>query len=164
MSKENVLKVCDLTMQFGGVVAVNNLSMEVNKGEIIGLIGPNGAGKTTVFNMVTGVYAPTNGAIYLNDKLVAENHPHGKMKDIYNGLNAGKYTGVLAPTPDKITKMGVARTFQNIRLFKELTVFENVLEAYEYKSKYFFGGADDKQKRRKAYARRDDGASQDTWA
>ncbi len=129
MSKENVLKVCDLTMQFGGVVAVNNLSMEVNKGEIIGLIGPNGAGKTTVFNMVTGVYTPTNGAIYLNDKLVAENHPHGKMKDIYNGLNAGKYTGVLAPTPDKITKMGVARTFQNIRLFKELTVFENVLIA-----------------------------------
>ncbi len=129
MSKENVLKVCDLTMQFGGVVAVNNLSMEVNKGEIIGLIGPNGAGKTTVFNMVTGVYAPTNGAIYLNDKLVAENHPHGKMKDIYNGLNARKYTGVLAPTPDKITKMGVARTFQNIRLFKELTVFENVLIA-----------------------------------
>ena len=129
MSKENVLKVCDLTMQFGGVVAVNNLSMEVNKGEIIGLIGPNGAGKTTVFNMVTGVYAPTNGAIYLNDKLVAENHPHGKMKDIYNGLNAGKYTGVLAPTPDKITKMGVARTFQNIRLFRELTVFENVLIA-----------------------------------
>ena len=129
MSKENVLKVCDLTMQFGGVVAVNNLSMEVNKGEIIGLIGPDGAGKTTVFNMVTGVYAPTNGAIYLNDKLVAENHPHGKMKDIYNGLNAGKYTGVLAPTPDKITKMGVARTFQNIRLFKELTVFENVLIA-----------------------------------
>ena len=64
MSKENVLKVCDLTMQFGGVVAVNNLSMEVNKGEIIGLIGPNGAGKTTVFNMVTGVYAPTNGDVY----------------------------------------------------------------------------------------------------
>ncbi len=129
MSKENVLKVCDLTMQFGGVVAVNNLNMEVNKGEIIGLIGPNGAGKTTVFNMVTGVYAPTNGAIYLNDKLVAQNHPHGKMKEIYNGLNAGKYTGSLAPTPDKITKMGVARTFQNIRLFKELTVFENVLIA-----------------------------------
>lgn len=129
MSKENVLKVCDLTMQFGGVVAVNNLSMEVNKGEIIGLIGPNGAGKTTVFNMVTGVYAPTNGAIYLNDKLVAENHPHGKMKESYNGLNAGKYTGTLAPTPDRITKMGVARTFQNIRLFKELTVFENVLIA-----------------------------------
>lgn len=129
MSKENVLKVCDLTMQFGGVVAVNNLNMKVNKGEIIGLIGPNGAGKTTVFNMVTGVYAPTNGAIYLNDKLVAQNHPHGKMKEIYNGLNAGKYTGSLAPTPDKITKMGVARTFQNIRLFKELTVFENVLIA-----------------------------------
>ena len=123
------LKLCDLTMQFGGVVAVNNLSMEVRKGEIVGLIGPNGAGKTTAFNMITGVYAPTNGAIYLNDELIVENHPHGKMKTAYNGQNEGKYQKVLAPTPDRITKLGVARTFQNIRLFKELSVFENVLIA-----------------------------------
>ncbi len=129
MSKESVLRACDLTMQFGGVVAVNNLNMEVNRGEIVGLIGPNGAGKTTVFNMITGVYAPTNGEIYLNGKLIVENYPHGRMKDIYNGQNAGKYSKVLAPTPDRITKMGVARTFQNIRLFKELSVFENVLIA-----------------------------------
>ena len=69
-------------------------------------------------------------------------------KVYYNGLNAGKYTGVLAPTPDKITKMGVARTFQNIRLFKELTVFENVLIAkhMNIKANIFSGGADDKQR------------------
>lgn len=129
MSKENVLKVCDATMQFGGVVALNNLNLEVNKGEIIGLIGPNGAGKTTAFNVITGVYPPTNGAIHINSELVLENHPQGKMKDFYNGQNAGKYTKTKVLTPDKITKLGVARTFQNIRLFKDLTVFDNVLIA-----------------------------------
>ena len=61
MKKENILRVSDITMQFGGVVAVDNLNLEVNKGEIVGLIGPNGAGKTTAFNVITGVYAPTNG-------------------------------------------------------------------------------------------------------
>ena len=65
---ENVLQMKDVTMQFGGVVAVDNLSLEVNKGEIVSLIGPNGAGKTTAFNVVTGVYAPTNGAVYFNGK------------------------------------------------------------------------------------------------
>ena len=68
MSK-NVLRVQDVTMQFGGVVAVDNLSMEVNEGEIVSLIGPNGAGKTTAFNTITGVYAPTNGEIYFNGEL-----------------------------------------------------------------------------------------------
>ena len=66
-------------MQFGGVVAINNLSLEVNKGEIISLIGPNGAGKTTAFNVVTGVYAPTNGAVYFNGKEIVENYPSGKI-------------------------------------------------------------------------------------
>lgn len=129
MSKENVLRVCDVTMQFGGVVAVNNLNMEVNKGEIIGLIGPNGAGKTTAFNVITGVYAPTNGAVEIDGERVVENHPSGKMKENYGGQNLGKYTESKILTPDKITKMGLARTFQNIRLFKELSVFENVLIA-----------------------------------
>lgn len=129
MTKENVLRVSDITMQFGGVVAVNNLSLEVNKGEIIGLIGPNGAGKTTAFNVITGVYAPTNGKVELNGEVVAENHPQGKMKAMYKGENAGKYTGKIVPTPDRITKKGVARTFQNIRLFKGMTVLENVLVA-----------------------------------
>jgi branched-chain amino acid transport system ATP-binding protein len=76
-AKLNVLRVTDATMQFGGVVALNNLNLEVNKGEIIGLIGPNGAGKTTAFNVITGVYPPTNGAIYLNENMIICNHPQG---------------------------------------------------------------------------------------
>lgn len=126
---ENVLKVSDLTMQFGGVVAVNNLSMEVNKGEIVALIGPNGAGKTTAFNAITGVYEPTNGAIYFDGKLIIENKPQGKMKKLYSGENNGKYTSVIKKTPDVLTKLGMARTFQNIRLFKSMSVFDNVLTA-----------------------------------
>ena len=129
MGKENILRVSDITMQFGGVVAVDDLSLEVNKGEIIGLIGPNGAGKTTAFNVITGVYAPTNGAVELNGEIIVENHPQGKMKSLYKGKNDGKYKNVKVPTPDKITKLGIARTFQNIRLFKGMTVFENVLVA-----------------------------------
>ncbi|WP_373217917.1 ABC transporter ATP-binding protein [Ruminococcus sp. 5_1_39BFAA] len=126
---EHVLKVENVTMQFGGVMAVDNMNIIVDKGEIVSLIGPNGAGKTTAFNVITGVYAPTNGAVYFNDKKIIENHPQGKMKKQYLGQNAGKYSHVLAPTPDKITKLGIARTFQNIRLFKSQTVFENILIA-----------------------------------
>ena len=129
MSKENILRVSDITMQFGGVVAVDDLSLEVNKGEIIGLIGQNGAGKNTAFNVINGVYAPTNGAVELNGEIIVENHPQGKMKSLYKGKNDGKYKNVKVPTPDKITKLGIARTFQNIRLFKGMTVFENVLVA-----------------------------------
>lgn len=129
MSKENVLRVSDITMQFGGVVAVDDLSLEVNKGEIIGLIGPNGAGKTTAFNVITGVYAPTNGSVSINGEVIVENHPQGKMKSLYKGKNDGKYKDVKVLTPDRITKLGIARTFQNIRLFKGMTVFENVLVA-----------------------------------
>lgn len=128
-SVENVLRVSNVTVQFGGVVALNDLNLEVNKGEIVGLIGPNGAGKTTAFNAITGVYAPTNGAIYLNDELMSSNHPSKKMLALYAGGNLGKYDKRIAPTPDVIAKKGIARTFQNIRLFKNLTVFENVLIA-----------------------------------
>ena len=126
---ENILHVENVTMQFGGVVAVNNLSLDVNKGEIVALIGPNGAGKTTAFNCITGVYEPTNGLVSFQGKTMLENHPQGKMKKQYVGENAGKYTHVISPTPDKITKLGIARTFQNIRLFSQLTVFDNVLIA-----------------------------------
>ena len=126
---ESVLRLEDVTMQFGGVIAVNNLSMEINRGEIVALIGPNGAGKTTAFNAVTGVYEPTNGAVYFHDKLLVENYPRGKMKKLYAGENRGKYTHAVAHTPDYITKLGIARTFQNIRLFKSMTVFDNVLTA-----------------------------------
>ena len=126
---KNVLKVENVTMQFGGVVAVDNLNMEVNQGEIVALIGPNGAGKTTAFNVVTGVYQPTNGAVWFNGEKIIENHPQGKMKKLYKGQHNGEYTGVIAPTPDKVTKLGMARTFQNIRLWKSQTVFDNVLIA-----------------------------------
>ena len=159
MSK-NVLSVENVTMQFGGVVAVDNLSLEVNEGEIVALIGPNGAGKTTAFNVITGVYAPTNGRVRFNEECIVRNHPTGKMKKQYKGEHADMYTArfapeeelddealkawkegqkaldsyaftdhVLAPTPDKITALGMARTFQNIRLWKTQTVFDNVLIA-----------------------------------
>lgn len=78
---ENVLHIENVTMQFGGVVAVNNLNLDVNKGEIVALIGPNGAGKTTAFNCVTGVYEPTNGKVEFMGEVIAENHPQGKMKN-----------------------------------------------------------------------------------
>lgn len=157
---KNVLKLENVTMQFGGVVAVDNLSMEVDEGEIVALIGPNGAGKTTAFNVITGVYAPTNGRVCFNEKCIVRNHPTGKMKKAYKGEHPAMYTAqlapeealadealkawkeaqkerdedafsdrVLAPTPDKITALGMARTFQNIRLWKSQTVFDNVLIA-----------------------------------
>jgi len=96
----------NLVMQFGGLTAVNKVSMSIEKGEIVGLIGPNGAGKTTVFNIITGVYRPTSGSL------------------IFNGRNI---TGL---RPDQVAKLGIARTFQNIRLFRDLTVQENVEIGY----------------------------------
>ena len=128
MSK-NILSLENVTMQFGGVIAVNNLSLKVNEGEIISLIGPNGAGKTTVFNVITGVYEATNGKIDFMEKPLLENFPKGKMVKLYGGENKGLYKKTIKKTPDKITKLGIARTFQNIRLFSSMTVFENVLTA-----------------------------------
>ena len=228
---ENVLRMENVTMQFGGVVAVNNLSIEVNKGEIVALIGPNGAGKTTAFNCVTGVYQPTNGRIEFMGQTMVRNHPQGKMAKEYLGEHATLYTAhyngeddpevlskiaaldaecadkvseaeaasvkeldaekdqarrdalyaafeqkkaaiqaeydarkeelkkelhdkaaarieaakaidpyamtnkIVAPTPDKITYMGIARTFQNIRLFSALSVLDNVLIAKHMRAK-----------------------------
>ena len=126
---ESVLHVENVTMQFGGVVAVNNLSMDIYEGEIVALIGPNGAGKTTAFNCITGVYEPTNGKVEFCGKTIVENHPQGKMKKLYAGDSKELYPHVVSHTPDYITKMGIARTFQNIRLFKSMTVFDNVLTA-----------------------------------
>lgn len=129
--KKSVLRLDDITMQFGGVVAVDSLSMEVGEGEIVALIGPNGAGKTTAFNAITGVYEPTNGMVSFMGEPIVRNHPQGKMKKQYKGSDAEKYVHapVLNPTPDKITALGMARTFQNIRLWKTQTVFDNVLIA-----------------------------------
>lgn len=126
---ENILHVEHITMQFGGVVAVNDLSLDVNEGQIVALIGPNGAGKTTAFNCITGVYEPTNGKVEFMGRPMIENFPQGKMAKTYLGENKGLYTHRLAPTPDKITQLGMARTFQNIRLWKNQTVFNNVLTA-----------------------------------
>ena len=178
MSLENVLRLEHITMQFGGVVAVNDLSLEVNQGEIVALIGPNGAGKTTAFNCITGVYEPTNGLVSFCGEPMIRNHPQGKVAKNYLGEHRELYTAhldvsdpealakieaqtdpqvkarmqadydkaletrkaeelkrdslaftdkILNPSPDKITQLGIARTFQNIRLFSKLTVLENVL-------------------------------------
>ena len=135
---ENVLHMDHVTMQFGGVVAVNDLTLDVNRGEIVALIGPNGAGKTTAFNCITGVYEPTNGRVDFLGRPMVENHPQGKMKKLYAGEHRGVYSRVLHPTPDRITKQGIARTFQNIRLFSALTVFDNVLIAKHMRAKQNF--------------------------
>ena len=82
---EQVLKVENVTMQFGGVVAVDNLNLEINQGEIVALIGPNGAGKTTAFNVVTGVYQPTNGAVWFQGKKIIENYPPGEDEEALQG-------------------------------------------------------------------------------
>ncbi len=103
---EELLKVTGLSKHFGGLAAVSGINMEINRGELIGLIGPNGAGKTTFFNLLTGVYEPSEGLIELT--------VDGKKQQI-GGLK-----------PYKITSLGLARTFQNIRLFKSMTVLENV--------------------------------------
>ncbi|MBE6966834.1 MAG: ABC transporter ATP-binding protein [Ruminococcaceae bacterium] len=137
MSENTVLRVENVTMQFGGVVAVNNLTLEIPEGKIIALIGPNGAGKTTAFNCITGVYQPTNGKVSFLGKPVVCAHPTGKMKKQYKGENAELYLHerTLNPTPDAITGLGIARTFQNIRLWKSMTVFDNVLIAKHMRAK-----------------------------
>ena len=133
--KEPVLSVENVTMQFGGVVAVDSLSMRVDQGEIVALIGPNGAGKTTAFNVVTGVYAPTNGCVKLRGRIISQGHPTGRMRKMYGGTHLGEYGRRISPTPDKITELGVARTFQNIRLFKDMTVLENIMVAQHMRLK-----------------------------
>lgn len=109
-----MLDVKNLTIEFGGLKAVDNFNLNIGQEEVIGLIGPNGAGKTTVFNMLTGVYQPTSGALE------------------YNGKN------ILGMKPYEITKNKIARTFQNIRLFSNLTVIDNVKISYSYRVKYNF--------------------------
>ena len=136
-NENNLLRVENVTMQFGGVVAVNNLSLDIPEHKIIALIGPNGAGKTTAFNCITGVYQPTNGKVEFMGKPIVAAHPKGKMKKQYKGQNAKLYVNdrFIDPTPDEITKLGIARTFQNIRLWKSMTVFDNVLIAKHMRAK-----------------------------
>lgn len=107
-----MLEVKELAIQFGGLRAVDGLNMRVNKGQLYGLIGPNGAGKTTVFNILTGVYKPTSGGIFLD------------------GAN------ITGKSPVEINKSGIARTFQNIRLFKAMSVLDNVKAGMQNGTKY----------------------------
>lgn len=104
--RKTVLRTQHLGITFGGLRAVSDFNIEIKEGELVGLIGPNGAGKTTVFNLLTGVYKPTEGAIFLYDEKIS-----GKKSY-------------------QVVQAGVARTFQNIRLFHQMTVIENVLVAF----------------------------------
>ena len=107
-----VLQASHLGISFGGLKAVSDFNIEIGENELVGLIGPNGAGKTTVFNMLTGVYQPTEGSITLNGKSMVGKKPH------------------------QMAKEGIARTFQNIRLFKELSVIDNIKVAFNQNMKY----------------------------
>jgi branched-chain amino acid transport system ATP-binding protein len=103
MSGEVLLSASNLSVRFGGVLAVNNVSFEVRRGEVFTLIGPNGAGKTTVFNLISRIYTPTSGSIQYQGSALIEQPPH------------------------KIASLGIARTFQNIELFEYATVLQNLL-------------------------------------
>jgi len=118
-----ILHVSGLTMDFGGIRALNNLDLDVKEGEIVALIGPNGAGKTTFFNCVTGIYKPTKGEINIYNK--------HKDKDI----------SLLGMKPNQVTEQGLARTFQNIRLFSQMTVLENVMIGRHCRTRSFIIGA-----------------------
>ena len=115
--REVLLDVDHVTLRFGGVVALNDVSFSLYKGEILGLIGPNGAGKTTCFNVMTGVYKPTSGKVEFDGERITGRRPH------------------------EINRMGVARTFQNIRLFPEMTALENVMVGTDARHKTSVVGA-----------------------
>lgn len=110
--KKSVLRAENLGITFGGLKAVQGFEINIREGELMGLIGPNGAGKTTIFNLLTGVYQPTSGRIFIEDKEVHAKKPH------------------------QMVRHGIARTFQNIRLFKELSVLENVKAAFNQSMHY----------------------------
>lgn len=112
MTDTPVLKAEHLGISFGGLKAVSDFDIQIGQNELVGLIGPNGAGKTTIFNLLTGVYQPTEGVIYLNGKSMAKKKPNQMVKE------------------------GIARTFQNIRLFKELSVLDNVKVAFNQGMSY----------------------------
>ncbi|MFZ8932531.1 MAG: ABC transporter ATP-binding protein [Bacteriovoracaceae bacterium] len=107
-----ILETKDITMRFGGLVAVDKMNIQLGENDLVGVIGPNGAGKTTIFNMITGIYKPTEGDIFLNGQNMVGKHPA------------------------HITQAGIARTFQNIRLFKNLSVLDNIRLAAHSNTNY----------------------------
>ncbi len=112
MSNETVISLKNVSMHFGGIKAIDDISFDVEKGKIFGIIGPNGAGKTTVFNVITGMYIPTSGEIFYRDRMINRAMPHD------------------------ITGNGIARTFQNIRLFEDQTVLDNLKIAHYSHTQY----------------------------
>lgn len=114
----SVLRVTGCSITFGGLKAVTSFNMSLEEGELVGLIGPNGAGKTTIFNIITGVYLPTDGKI------------------LFTGKGGSKPKNIVGMKPYQITQMGLARTFQNIRLFKDLSIIDNVKIAYHFNVRY----------------------------
>ena len=123
MMKQPILNVTGLTMDFGGIRALDSLDLDVSSGEIVALIGPNGAGKTTFFNCITGIYKPTAGDVLLT-------MPNSSKNISLKGLK-----------PNQVTEKGLARTFQNIRLFPRMTVLENVMIGRHCRTKAFILGA-----------------------
>lgn len=117
-----ILNVKNLSMNFGGIHALNNIDLEIKRGEIVALIGPNGAGKTTFFNCVTGIYKPTEGDVMLSS----------------DGLQSVRLNGL---KPNQVAKQGMARTFQNIRLFQSMSALENVMIGRHCRTKSYILGA-----------------------
>lgn len=117
-----VLQVNDISMDFGGIRALDEIHLDVHQGEIVALIGPNGAGKTTFFNCITGIYTPTTG-------------------DVLVSPDGGEFRRVNGMKPNLVTELGMARTFQNIRLFSSMTVLENVMIGTHCRTKSGLWGA-----------------------
>ena len=126
MTPTPALTITDLSISFGGLKAVDNMSLTVARGEIIALIGPNGAGKTTFFNCVTGLYKPSSGKVELNCN---------RKSNEKNEETTQKTVQLKGLPPHKITALGLARTFQNIRLFSKMTVLENVMMGLHCRTK-----------------------------
>ena len=140
MTDHTLLRVSDLSVRFGGILALNNVSFDVKKGSITALIGPNGAGKTTVFNCLTGFYRASSGKIYLHRTKEAQIDLGTLLGEAYSWSDVLKPWQLAVKLRYKmfggshlLAKQGIARTFQNIRLFQEMTVYENLLVAQHSK-------------------------------
>jgi branched-chain amino acid transport system ATP-binding protein len=125
-----VLETRELTCRFGGLTAVDHLSFEVRRGEILSLIGPNGAGKTTVFNVISGIYPPTSGQILFDGQFVAGLTRPSPWQMLKHPRSIVTQQIVVSPKPDRVQRRGISRTFQSLRLFSNMTVLENVLVGY----------------------------------
>jgi branched-chain amino acid transport system ATP-binding protein len=139
-----LLKITNLTKQFGGLTAVDRVNFALNEGNILGLIGPNGAGKTTIFNMITGIYSPTAGEIYFQDQRIA--HPSLTWRKrlstpvwwvnwVPMSTVKRQWDDIRTLRPHEVTELGIARTFQTIRLFNNLTALENVMAGLHHRTK-----------------------------